>query len=166
MSGDSQENLEEERRLFYVAITRAEKRLFLSHTTNRFKWGQYVDCEPSRFLHELDEKYITKTEASIKKPKNFQKQNYFNKYNKTKKEENKPTVPKGFKKATNIQYNIASSEINNIQNGMLVKHSKFGSGKILEISGENINKKATIFFEGIGQKQLLLRFAKLEIIKE
>ena len=48
MAGDSQENLEEERRLFYVAITRAEKRLFLSHTTNRFKWGQYVDCEPSR----------------------------------------------------------------------------------------------------------------------
>ena len=127
---------------------------------------QYVDCEPSRFLYELDEKYITKTEASIKKPKNFQKQNYFNKYNKTKKEENKSTVPKGFKKATNIQNNIASSEINNIQNGMRVKHSKFGSGKILEISGENINKKATIFFEGIGQKQLLLRFAKLEIINE
>ena len=49
---------------------------------------------------------------------------------------------------------------------MRVKHSKFGSGKILEISGEDINKKATIFFEGIGQKQLLLRFAKLEIIKE
>ena len=71
-----------------------------------------------------------------------------------------------FKKAINIQNNIASSEINNIQNGMRVKHSKFGSGKILEISGENINKKATIFFEGIGQKQLLLRFAKLEIIKE
>ena len=49
---------------------------------------------------------------------------------------------------------------------MRVKHSKFGSGKIVEISGENINKKATIFFEGVGKKQLLLRFAKLEIIKE
>jgi DNA helicase-2/ATP-dependent DNA helicase PcrA len=166
MAGDSQENLEEERRLFYVAITRAEKRLFLSHTTNRFKWGQYVDCEPSRFLYELDEKYITKTEASIKKPKNNQKQNYFNKFKKTKKEENKLIVPKGFKKATNIQSKIIPAEINNIQNGMRVKHSKFGSGKIVEISGENINKKATIFFEGVGQKQLLLRFAKLEIIKE
>ena len=166
MAGDSQENLEEERRLFYVAITRAEKRLFLSHTTNRFKWGQYVDCEPSRFLYELDEKYITKTEASIKKPKKSQKQNYFNKFKKTKKEENKLTVPKGFKKATNIQSKIIPSEINNIQNGMRIKHSKFGSGKIIEISGENINKKATIFFEGVGQKQLLLRFAKLEIVKE
>jgi DNA helicase-2/ATP-dependent DNA helicase PcrA len=166
MAGDSQENLEEERRLFYVAITRAEKRLFLSHTTNRFKWGQYVDCEPSSFLYELDEKYIVKTEASIKKQKKAQKQNYFNKYKKTKKEENKFTVPNGFKKTTNIQSKIIPSEINNIQNGMRVKHSKFGSGKILEISGENINKKATIFFEGVGQKQLLLRFAKLEIIKE
>ena len=65
-----------------------------------------------------------------------------------------------------IQSKIIPSEINNIQNGMRVKHSKFGSGKIVEISGENINKKATIFFEGVGQKQLLLRFAKLEIINE
>ena len=166
MAGDSQENLEEERRLFYVAITRAERRLFLSHTTNRFKWGQYVDCEPSRFLYELDEKYIVKTEASIKKQKKAKKQNYFNKYKKTKKEENKLTVPNRFKKATNIQSKIIPSEINNIQNGMRVKHSKFGSGKILEISGEDINKKATIFFEGVGQKQLLLRFAKLEIIQK
>ncbi len=61
MAGDSQENLEEERRLFYVAITRAKKRLFLSHTSNRFKWGQYINCEPSRFLYEINEENTTRT---------------------------------------------------------------------------------------------------------
>ncbi|MBT7896776.1 MAG: ATP-binding domain-containing protein, partial [Flavobacteriales bacterium] len=164
MSGDSQENLEEERRLFYVAITRAKKRLFLSHTSNRFKWGQYIDCEPSRFLNELNEELTHKTEVFAKKEKKiYQKKYYTN--NKETKTKVTITPPKGFKKASLISHKINASDTSKIQNGMRVKHSKFGKGKILEISGENINKKATIFFENIGQKQLLLRFAKLEILK-
>ena len=80
---------------------------------------------------------------------------------------NKIIPPKGFKKLnkTNRRYNIKTSNINDIINGMKVKHAKFGTGKVIEINGEDINKKATIFFENIGQKQLLLRFAKLEIIR-
>jgi DNA helicase-2/ATP-dependent DNA helicase PcrA len=163
MAGDSQENLEEERRLFYVAITRAKKRLFLSHTSNRFKWGQYIDCEPSRFLYEINEEHTTRTEVFAKKEKKYYKKKYFSKQQKTTNNA-KITPPKGFKKASLIQHNIKNSNTNNIQNGMQVRHSKFGTGKVLEISGEDINKKATIFFDGIGQKQLLLRFAKLEIL--
>ena len=164
MAGDSQENLEEERRLFYVAITRAKKKLFLSHTSSRFKWGQYIDCEPSRFLSELNEKFTHITEVFTKKKKKFYQKKYY-----TNKKETKPkntfTPPKGFKKASLTAHNINQSDASEIQNGMRVKHSKFGNGKILEISGEDINRKATIFFEEIGQKQLLLRFAKLEILK-
>ena len=167
LASDSQENLEEERRLFYVAITRAEKRLFLSHTSTRFKWGNYIFCEPSQFLSEIDEKHITTKQIASKKDKK-PKTNFNYNFRKSKpKLENNITPPKGFKKLNkNIQIsNISPSDLNNIQNGMHVKHYKFGKGKIIEISGENFDKKATIFFENIGQKQLLLRFAKLEILK-
>ena len=164
LASDSQENLEEERRLFYVAITRAEKRLFLSHTTNRFKWGNYIFCEPSQFLNEIDEKHVIKKEVESKKEKKFIRN--FNYKKPTAIKTNKIIPPKGFKKLnkTNLSYNIKTSNINDIINGMKVKHAKFGTGKVIEINGEDINKKATIFFEDIGQKQLLLRFAKLEII--
>ena len=164
LASDSQENLEEERRLFYVAITRAEKRLFLSHTTNRFKWGNYIFCEPSQFLNEIDEKHVIKKEVESKKEKKFNRN--FNYKKPTIIKTNKIIPPKGFKKLnkTSQSYNIKTSNINVIINGMKVKHAKFGTGKVIEINGEDINKKATIFFENIGQKQLLLRFAKLEII--
>ncbi|MDB9895179.1 UvrD-helicase domain-containing protein [Flavobacteriales bacterium] len=164
MSGDSQENLEEERRLFYVAITRAEKRLFLSFATNRFKWGQFIDCEPSRFLSELDSKYLEKTEIHAKKKEKFFKQKKQGIKNRFEKKNLKPNIPSNLKKVNTSSTGVNSSDINKIQNGMNVLHSKFGNGKIIEISGEYANKKATIFFEKFGQKQLLLKFAKLEII--
>ena len=164
MSGDSQENLEEERRLFYVAITRAEKRLFLSFATNRFKWGQFIDCEPSRFLSELDSKYLEKTEIHAKKKEKFFKQKKQGIKNRFEKKNLKPNIPSNLKKVNTSLTGVNSSDINKIQNGMNVLHSKFGNGKIIEINGEDANKKATIFFEKFGQKQLLLKFAKLEII--
>ena len=164
MSGESQEDLEEERRLFYVAITRAEKRLFLSFATNRFKWGQYIDCEPSRFLSELNTQYISKTEIISKQKNKF----YNNKKqvlkNKFEKKNNTFKLPPNLKKLSTVTKNIKHSDLSKIQNGMKVLHSKFGNGKILEISGDEANMKATIFFENVGQKQLLLKFAKLEII--
>jgi DNA helicase-2/ATP-dependent DNA helicase PcrA len=164
MSGDSQENLEEERRLFYVAITRAEKRLFLSFATNRFKWGQFIDCEPSRFLNELDEKYLQKTEIHAKKKEKFfsQKKQIIKK--RFEQKNLRAKIPTNLKKVNTNSLSINASDLDKIQNGMNVLHSKFGNGKIIEISGEDANKKATIFFKHFGQKQLLLRFAKLEII--
>ena len=169
MSGESQENLEEERRLFYVAITRAKKRLFLSFASTRFKWGQLTDCQPSRFISELDDKYLEKHEHTPKKKKEY---NPYKIYAKTKykKKEYSPTTKKFVspKNLTNINraknISINESDLSKIQNGMQVKHSRFGEGKVLSISGEGSNKKATVFFTGIGQKELLLKFAKLEII--
>ena len=166
MSGQSQEDLEEERRLFYVAITRAEKRLFLSFAKSRFKWGQYIESDASRFINEIDEKYIEKHEApSINK--DFRPHKIFAKI---KKEKSNTSVNKivTARKLTNINrsknINISASDLSKISNGMTVKHSRFGEGKVISISGEGSNKKATVFFNGIGQKQLLLKFAKLEII--
>ena len=99
-----------------------------------------------------------------KKEKKFN--NNFNFKNSTSSKSNKISPQKGFKKLTktNRSYNINSRNIIDIVNGVSVKHAKFGVGKVVEIEGEDINKKATIFFENIGQKQLLLRFAKLEIL--
>ena len=168
MSGESQENLEEERRLFYVAITRAEKRLFLSFATTRFRWGQFTDCQPSRFISELDSSCIEKQELSPTY-KNSSKNKIYAKV-KYKKKENTSTTQKfitptnltNINRAKNI--NINESDLSKITNGTQVKHSRFGEGKVVSISGEGNNKKAIVFFNGIGQKQLLLQFAKLEII--
>jgi DNA helicase-2/ATP-dependent DNA helicase PcrA len=162
MSGNSQSDLEEERRLFYVAITRAEKRLFLSHSNIRFKWGQYIDSDASRFLSELDQRYVSK--------KNFVKSNTTERspqkiFAKTKNNYKKTYPPKGLKKISNTNHNIQKSDLTKLKNGQLVKHEKFGTGKIINLEGEGGNKKATVFFNGIGQKQLLLKFARLEILK-
>ena len=169
MSGESQENLEEERRLFYVAITRAEKRLFLSFATSRFRWGQFIDCTPSRFISELDEKFLEKQEISPKKKINHNLNQIYAKTKFKKKHaatSNKFIPPNNLKeiKQTN-QVQINPSDLSKIQTGMRVKHLRFGDGKILSISGDGANKKATVFFNGVGQKQLLLKFAKLEVLK-
>jgi len=162
MAMDGREGLEEERRLFYVAITRAEKRLFLSYALSRFKWGQYSDCKASRFLEELDAKFTSQSE--IKLSKNTKTKQPYQIFAKTKSPKNKDfTLPKNMKRVSNTP--IHSSETNHLQVGLKVKHSRFGSGKILKIEGEDANKKAIIFFEKVGQKMLLLKFAKLEIDK-
>jgi len=159
LSNESQESLEEERRLFYVAITRAEKRLFLSYANTRFKWGQYIDSEASRFLHEIDSRFIEKKETEEKK--------YYKIFPKRK----KSFKPKQTKISNRLK-KINLSKLDNVNNniielnvGMKVKHSIFGYGKVIKIDGENQNQKAIIFFNNHGQKQLLLKFAKLEIIE-
>ena len=170
MSGESQENLEEERRLFYVAITRAEKRLFLSFATSRFKWGQFIDCEASRFISELDDSFLEKHELELKKKKEFSPHKIYAKTKYSKKPISAPTkkfiAPKNLTNINRIKnISINGSDLSEIQTGMQVKHASFGKGKVLSIFGEGSNKKAMVFFTGIGQKQLLLKFAKLEIIK-
>tara|TARA_B100000700_G_C15044470_1_gene857168 strand:+ start:1525 stop:3771 length:2247 start_codon:yes stop_codon:yes gene_type:complete len=159
MSSNSQSDLEEERRLFYVAITRAEKRLFLSHSNIRFKWGQYVDCEASRFLSELDQKHITKKDFIKNQKKDRNPYKLF-----TKNKMNKKLTGNKLKKISDFS-NVNEDNLIKLKNGQLVKHKKFGTGKVINLEGEGSNKKATVFFNGIGNKQLLLKFAKLEIIK-
>ena len=165
MSRESQENIEEERRLFYVAITRAERRLFLSFTSTRFKWGQFIECQPSRFIKELDKNYINKHDISAKEELSPHKIY-------TRKKQNHSIVKRKLLRTKNLtiikktqNININESDLTKITNGMQVKHSLFGTGKVLNITGEGSNKKATVFFNGIGQKKLLLKFARLEILK-
>lgn len=168
MSGENQESLEEERRLFYVAITRAKKRLFLSFATTRFKWGQFTESKASRFINELDEKYIKKQEISLLE-NNYKPHKIYPKVKYKRKESyannHKSIYSKKFTKiSTSKNTDINISSLNKIKNGIQVIHNKFGIGKVLNVSGEGSNKKATIFFNGIGQKKLLLKFAKLEIL--
>ena len=164
MSLESQEKLEEERRLFYVAITRAEKRLFLSFASTRFKWGQFIDCKPSRFIYELDQDCLEKHEhRSVNKQKEY---NTYKIYRTPKTKPNKPRAARNLQevnKTKNIKIN--ESNLRNISSGIEVNHKKFGKGKIISISGEGSNKKAIVFFNNFGSKQLLLKFAKLDIIR-
>jgi len=164
MSSESQEALEEERRLFYVAITRAEKRLFLSFASTRFKWGQFIDSEKSRFIDELDEKCLEKHEHF---PSSEPKKSTKFLINKNQLNSNKFDLNLNKRRLKKVNYFAKNdcSDIEKIKNGMNVKHSSFGIGKIINISGEGANKKATVFFSEVGQKNMLLKFAKLEIVK-
>ena len=163
LSINSQSELEEERRLFYVAITRAEKRLFLSHVNIRFKWGQYIDSEESRFLSEIDQKFIIKKNFSESKNIEHNPHQFFSDSNQN--TEKKLNYRKLDKSEIRNNSTKNSSYINDLMNGQIVKHFKFGTGKVINIEGTGGNRKATVFFKGIGQKQLLLKFAKLEVIK-
>lgn len=181
MSVHSREDLEEERRLFYVALTRAEKFAQLSYATSRYRWGQLIDCEPSRFLQEIDEQYLDwhfqkrrppgvgESKPKFKYKINTNKSSYPNK----KSSDRKPKVnvtakftPRNLSKANTSVQKVSKGTDNShlLQAGMQVEHDRFGKGKILQIEGAPGNKKATVFFQGVGQKQLLLKFAKLKII--
>jgi DNA helicase-2/ATP-dependent DNA helicase PcrA len=176
LSVHSREELEEERRLFYVAITRAEKFVNLSYATSRWRWGQLTDCEPSRFLHEIDDEFLdweiqkrdrVKPHSNTNLRLNVKKQ-YFNKPSPNSK---KPNITQKYTPQNLTKANVAMSKAGDhsssntlLQTGMNVSHERFGKGKILQIEGQAGNKKATIFFEGNGQKTLLLKFAKLTII--
>ena len=175
MAMHSREDLEEERRLFYVAITRAKKKLQLSYATSRWRWGQLIDCEPSRFLQEIDENYLdwqfqTKRHKN-NEPKVLFRNNIFHKKTNQYKPNIKATT-KHSPSTTNLtKANAAMSKVGNqsannhlLKIGMIINHDRFGKGKILQIEGLSDNKKAIISFEGIGKKTLLLKFAKLEII--
>ena len=159
LSLQNKQDIEEERRLFYVAITRAEKRLFISFTSNRFKWGQFINCEASRFIYEIDEKYTEKKEAKNKEL--FQK----NIYLKTKNSENKQINKTKLKRLP--KFLSSKKENNNLikfKVGSKVKHIKFGEGEIISLEEDGVNKKAIISFKMFGIKKLLLRFAKLQLL--
>ncbi len=162
---NSRADLEEERRLFYVALTRAEKKVHVSYAENRYKWGNLTFCEPSRFVSEIDTKYIDLPKV---KTKNSSETSHTNqpKLDARFKSMKKTLKPKGFANAkTGSVKDFAASNPDDLQNGMEVEHQRFGNGKILKIEGVGSNKKATVFFEEVGQKQLLLKFAKLRIVQ-
>ncbi|MBD1366451.1 UvrD-helicase domain-containing protein [Mucilaginibacter sp. ZT4R22] len=176
MSLNSRSDLEEERRLFYVAVTRAERKLSISYATSRFKFGTLINCEPSRFLDEIDAKYLELDFSAKPAQSSFfdDERNAWSRKPDTKGDTfSKPkaaTTPPPVKttsilaKAHVVSKDFRISDTSNLQVGMQVEHERFGFGKVINLEGNKPDVKATIFFKEIGQKQLLLKFAKLSII--
>ncbi|MEX2513820.1 MAG: UvrD-helicase domain-containing protein [Cyclobacteriaceae bacterium] len=164
MMMQSREDLEEERRLFYVAATRAMEKLYLSYATTRYRYGRLLNCEPSRFLEEIDPAFIkvNKKLGSSISP-SFRES-----------EGNQGFV--GLKRPAIRQHTTAKvhtpssdfkpSNTNKLNEGMKIEHPKFGFGKVTAIETEGTNRKAHIHFEHFGDKTLLLSFAKLRIVEQ
>lgn len=158
LSVNSRSELEEERRLFYVALTRAEKKAFMSFASTRFKYGSMNYCEPSRFIGEIDPSLIES--PAIQKTLKRQL-----------------TKPAGFKLADHIAPRklvkpigaggsaLGAADMAKLEIGTKVKHERFGNGEIVGLEGEIPDRKATVEFRGVGKKQLLLKFAKLQILE-
>jgi DNA helicase-2/ATP-dependent DNA helicase PcrA len=178
MALNSRSDLEEERRLFYVGLTRAEKRVTLSYAESRYKYGSLTLCEPSRFIEEIDPKYLEMTVKTHVKSGFFTEKNADD----FRTPPNPTLVPRNLKKINTSKTDIPGKQpvnqqqpayqsnnfqadaVDSIQVGMEVEHQRFGQGKVISMEGSGPNKKATVFFQGIGQKQLLLQFAKLRIL--
>ena len=150
LSYNTRSELEEERRLFYVGITRAKENLYLSYANSRYRWGKLIYCEESRFLNEIDKEYLKIIESTPSKT-TFEDSS-INKiiYN------SKSTL----KRLPKTSESLSSIKIN-VSEGDNVSHEKFGIGEIIKIEGSGNDSKATVNFKKFGLKNLLLRFAKL-----
>lgn len=158
----SRADLEEERRLFYVAITRAQKRLFLSYALTRYRFGRLKNCEPSRFLDDLDQSFIKVSSKFM----GFESKPSSGNYAKSLVSGIKKTVSSApITKATSYKpsADFAPSDTSSLQQGMKVEHPKFGFGKVVGIDISGADRKAKILFDDFGEKTLLLSFAKLKI---
>lgn len=160
----SRADLEEERRLFYVAITRAKQKLFMSYALNRYRFGRLKNCEPSRFLEEVDPKFVKvnrkfSSSDPVSPGVNYITKNFVNNIK-------KENTTKKFAARVNHtpSADFEASDTSNLQVGMDVEHPKFGFGKVTEIDEQGANKKAKVDFEKAGEKTLLLSFAKLRIL--
>jgi DNA helicase-2/ATP-dependent DNA helicase PcrA len=172
----TEEALEEERRLFYVALTRAKENAWFSYANQRYRWGNLDFCSPSRFLEELDEQFLDQSNNSGFQQTVRNRNTNFSE--RTRENFSKPEAPPTFKtgyhqniygkklvslKEQDDQNSFVGDDPTLIQSGMVVEHQRFGEGKVLNVEGAMPNKKATIYFHNSGQKQLLLKFAKLKI---
>lgn len=187
MSMNTEQELEEERRLFYVAITRAERRATISYALQRYKWGSPATCRPSRFIKEIDSRFLDMMDSDPDKESNsllnlstqnagFSKSygGFSNPYQK-----NVPATPSKIistqvKSTVPASANVFNEPIakqfvecaaDEIVEGVQVEHEKFGVGKVVATEGDAANRKVTVFFPAAGQKTLLLKFAKLKIGK-
>ena len=186
MSMNTRSELEEERRLFYVALTRAEKQAYLTYALSRYRWGKLVDSEPSRFIEEIDDQFVENITPPEERRINpmlsadifgdvepnkvrFKKpiQPKFKKKEKKTPEKFTPSTPKNLKKVDALGENdVPSTNLfdGNLAVGNIVSHMRFGKGEVLKIEGKGSDTKAEIKFEVAGVKKLLLRFAKLDVI--
>ena len=191
MSMDSMRGLEEERRLFYVAITRAEEHCFLSFAKSRFKFGKTEFSSPSRFLKDIDASYLAlppsermasrvdegasrfrasqTSSSTARSPFVTRSQSLIDRY------AERPTQPasapvqqeaRRFKKVSTIPSSrpSASPSVGGLQAGAVIEHERFGVGDVISVVGTGDNCKATVKFRNAGEKQLLLKFARFKVI--
>ena len=194
MSSDSPRALEEERRLFYVAITRAEENCFISYAKNRYKYGKPEFCNPSRFLKDINPAFLKMpADSGFTSVRNegYTKRNYERGYerNETYRSSRpsmfdggempqepvrfvKPVPPRNLKRIVPVSQNPAVSrsaetgkaDTHGVEVGRLIEHERFGRGEVVRLEGSGDNCKATVRFENAGDKQLLLKFARFKII--
>ncbi|MBS7333742.1 MAG: UvrD-helicase domain-containing protein [Weeksellaceae bacterium] len=189
MAVNTRAELEEERRLFYVALTRAEKVAYFTYSVSRFRWGKIIDCEPSRFLEEVDSNYLDWKNLHIPTQRNsnnsglsadlFGDDNYSApaRYSSESREKSAarqnpnirratPTPPKANFKPVGETKSTSANTANHLglQIGQVVLHDRFGRGEVKDLQGDPSDMKAIIHFDTAGEKKLLLNFAKLKII--
>ena len=181
MSMNTRSELEEERRLFYVALTRAEKVAYLTYAQTRYRWGKLIDSEPSRFLEEIDEQFLNYLTPKVPEPSinrfvdkslfddapkgiRFQKPIQRKKKERELLKKKEIEIPKNLKKVTPSSSTKTNLFDDNVTVGNIVEHNRFGRGKVLALEGKGPNKKAEIQFGTVGKKKLLLQFAKLKVL--
>ena len=185
MSGDGEREIEEERRLFYVAMTRARKYLTLLFATTRFKFGNLDFCTPSRFLKDIDSRYLNMPSEGIKSSWNsrpfadedskpiFQRREFSSaptfqakKKLETEQPVRKPWQQGKFQKVTeNMLRDTAPAQSSALKVGNVIEHERFGIGSVLEVEGSGGDTKARIKFLNVGEKTLLLKFARYKLLK-
>jgi len=178
MSINTREELEEERRLFYVAITRAKKRLWLTYASARYRFGQLQQNDPSRFIEELPEEHLDKSFAgggARNQGTGFTRNNFGQQTNKYKediryKEVSKPStfvtpLARPQTKEHTPSADFVASDTSNLQAGQKVEHQKFGFGEVLKMEGAAHNPIATVKFDLNGEKKIMLNYAKLRILE-
>jgi len=181
MSSSTREELEEERRLFYVALTRAEKQVFFTYAVSRFQWGKITDAEPSRFLSEVDSKFVEfinpATESRFVNhsglksnifdetpsvPRNFRKLEPKKKLNINEENSSSKTEPVKLTPVSSAKINFPNGNSQDIEVGDKVRHDRFGVGEVIFLDGTDPqNIKAKVRFQHEGEKNLILKFAKL-----
>ena len=184
MSVNTRAELEEERRLFYVALTRAEKVAYMTYSVSRFRWGKIIDCEPSRFLEEIDDDFLDWKNLNISARASNNSglsadlfgdeptpQQYQQREKSVARQNPRARVEPAQPKANFKPVATTKSSGNNLANsqglevGQVVVHDRFGRGIVKDLQGEPSDMKAVIHFDNAGEKKLLLNFAKLKIIR-
>lgn len=165
---ESRSDLEEERRLFYVALTRAEKKIVLTHSAQRYRWGNLTISEPSRFIEEIGSELIEKTyKASFRGTTSRTSEparREFRSISRPTTPTSSPTTQHSSQNRPQQQSNFEASNPDLLKEGQRVEHQLFGIGTIIQIEGMGANKKAAVDFDNVGRKQLMLKFAKLKIL--
>ncbi len=164
MALQERSDLEEERRLFYVAVTRAQEKLFLSYATSRFRWGKLVYAEPSRFIEEIDPQYLDYdvATAEAQQAANQMKSQAGGGVNGV--STKGKSAPKEALHEPSSDF--APEDLTDLQTGMEVEHNRFGFGTVTKIEGEADNRKAAVDFKNLGEKRILLKYAKMKILRQ